>query len=185
MASKFYFNVEIIFLSVYNILQLTIKTFLKEVEVVSEPAKGYVEENTISEMFFKSHGRLNRLRFLKRRAVLAFLLTMLISLGYRVMGYEFGQVTIYATVYNTIVSLIFVIPTYFLNVRRLQDMNKGKTIAVVYAILTSIMAFMDFTGMNYLLYVALVFVTIVFMINGYLLVSPGTNGKNRYGASPI
>lgn len=158
---------------------------MKEVEFVSEPAKGYVPENTVREMFFKSHGRLNRLRFIKRRAVLAILLTMLLSLGYKVLGYEFGQVTTYATIYNTVISLIFVVPTYFLNVRRLQDMNKGKTIAVVYAILTSIMAFMDFTGMNYMIYVALTFATIVFMINGYLLVSPGTNGKNRYGASPI
>ena len=152
---------------------------------MSEPAKGYVPENTFREMFFKSHGRLNRRRYIKRRIVLAILLTISLSLGYKLLGYEFGQATIYAATYNTIISLLFVIPTYFLNVRRLQDMNKGRTLAVVYAILTSIMAFMDFTGVNYMLYIALIFVTIVFMINGYLFVSPGTNGKNRFGASPI
>ena len=152
---------------------------------MSETAKGYVEEKTISEMFFKANGRLNRLRYFKRRLVLGILLTMLISLGYRVLGYEFGQTTIYASAYNTIVSLLFIIPNYFLNVRRLQDMNRGKTIAVVYAIITSIMAFLDFTGVNWLLYVSLIFVTIVFAISGYLLVVPGTPGNNRYGASPI
>jgi len=158
---------------------------LKEVEFVAETPKAYTPENTITEMFFKAHGRLNRLRYFKRRVVLGCLLYALLYLGYRVLGYEFGQTTIYASMYNTVVSLIFVIPTYFLNVRRLQDMNRGKTIAVVYAIITSIMAFMDFTGVNWLLYVALIFVTVVFMLSGYMLVVPGTQGNNRYGASPV
>ena len=158
---------------------------MKEVEFVSETATGYIEEKTISEMFFKSKGRLNRLRYFKRRVVLGILLYVFIYLGYRVLGYEYGQDNFYASTYNTIVSLLFIIPTYFLNVRRLQDMNRGKTLAVVYAILTSIMAFMDFTGVNYMLYIALTFVTIVFMLSGYMLVVPGTQGKNRYGASPI
>ena len=158
---------------------------MKEVEFVSETATGYIEEKTISEMFFKSKGRLNRLRYFKRRVVLGILLYVFIYLGYRVLGYEYGQDNFYAATYNTIVSLLFIIPTYFLNVRRLQDMNRGKTLAVVYAILTSIMAFMDFTGVNYMLYIALTFVTIVFMLSGYMLVVPGTQGKNRYGASPI
>ncbi len=152
---------------------------------MSETATGYIEEKTISEMFFKSKGRLNRLRYFKRRVVLGILLYVFIYLGYRVLGYEYGQDNFYAATYNTIVSLLFIIPTYFLNVRRLQDMNRGKTLAVVYAILTSIMAFMDFTGVNYMLYIALTFVTIVFMLSGYMLVVPGTQGKNRYGASPI
>ncbi|MBQ7705721.1 MAG: DUF805 domain-containing protein [Selenomonadaceae bacterium] len=152
---------------------------------MTEPAKGYVEENTISEMFFKSNGRLNRLRYFKRRLVLGVLLYVFIYLGYRVIGYEFGQENFYASTYNTVVSLIFVIPTYFLNVRRLQDMNRGRTLAVVYAILTSVMAFLDFTGINYMLYISLILVTMVFMISGYMLIAPGTNGKNRYGLSPI
>ena len=152
---------------------------------MTEPAKGYVEENTISEMFFKSNGRLNRLRYFKRRLVLGILLYVFIYLGYRVIGYEFGQENFYASTYNTVVSLIFVIPTYLLNVRRLQDMNRGRTLAVVYAILTSVMAFLDFTGINYMLYISLILVTMVFMISGYMLIAPGTNGKNRYGLSPI
>ena len=152
---------------------------------MSETAKDYVEETTITEMFFKAHGRLNRLRYFKRKIVLSVLLYVLIYLGYRVLGYEYGQENFYASTYNTIVTLIFVIPNYFLNVRRLQDINKGKFLAVVYLILTSIMAFLDFTGVNYMLYISLILVTIVFFIGGYLLIAPGTNGKNRYGASPI
>lgn len=153
---------------------------------MSESANGYVEETTISEIFFKTNGRLNRLRYFKRKFVLGVLLTMLLTLGYKVLGYEFGNVTTpYAAIYNTVVSLIFIIPNYCLSVRRLQDMNKGKLLAVVYAILSAIMAFLDFTGINYLFYFSLGLVTATLAIGGYILIVPGTYGKNRYGASPI
>ena len=152
---------------------------------MSETATGYVEETTITQMFFKSNGRLNRLRYFKRKLVLGVLLYVLIYLGYKVLGYEYGQENSSAAMYNTIISLIFVVPNFFLNVRRLQDMNKGKLLAVIYAIITSVMAFLDFTGINYMLYFSLILVTAVFFIGGYMLISPGTNGKNRFGASPI
>lgn len=152
---------------------------------MSETAKGYVEETTITQMFFKANGRLNRLRYFKRKIVLGVLLYVLIYLGYKVLGYEYGQENFHAATYNTVVSLLFVIPNYFLNVRRLQDMNKGKLLAVIYAIITSVMAFLDFTGINYMLYFSLILATLVFMIGGYMLISPGTNGKNRFGESPI
>ena len=152
---------------------------------MSETSTGYVEETTITQMFFKSNGRLNRLRYFKRKLVLGVLLYVLIYLGYKVLGYEYGQENSSAAMYNTIISLIFVVPNFFLNVRRLQDMNKGKLLAVIYAIITSVMAFLDFTGINYMLYFSLILVTAVFFIGGYMLISPGTNGKNRFGASPI
>ncbi len=147
---------------------------------------GYVEESTLWELFLKRSGRLNRWRYFKRRLVLGILITMILTFGYRLFGYEFGQVnTPYAGIYNTVVSLIFIIPTYCLNVRRLQDMNRGKIIALVYAAISVAMAFMDFTGINSGLYVALTLATMSFAISGYLLISPGTRGKNRYGLSPI
>ena len=152
---------------------------------MSESPTGYVEETTITQMFFKSNGRLNRLRYFKRKLVLGVLLYVLIYLGYKVLGYEYGQENSSAAMYNTIISLIFVVPNFFLNVRRLQDMNKGKLLAVIYAIITSVMAFLDFTGINYMLYFSLFLATAVFFIGGYMLISPGTNGKNRFGASPI
>lgn len=152
---------------------------------MSESPTAYVEETTISQMFFKSYGRLNRLRYFKRKLVLGVLLYVLIFLGYKVLGYEYGQENSSAAMYNTFISLIFVVPNYFLNVRRLQDMNKGKILAVIYAIITSVMAFLDFTGINYMLYFSLFLATAVFFIGGYMLISPGTNGNNRFGESPI
>ena len=153
---------------------------------MSDSAKGYVEESTITEMFFKRNGRLNRLRYFKRKLVLGILIYVLMYIGYKVMGYEFGQIsTPNAAIYNTIVSLIFIIPDYCLSVRRLQDMNKGKTLAVIYVILSAIMAFLDFTGVNYMFYILLILATAKLAIGGYMLIVPGTHGKNQYGASPI
>ena len=153
---------------------------------MSELAEGYIEDKTISENFFKLNGRLNRLRYLKRKILLGVLLYVFLYLGYRILGFEFGQVeTPYAAIYNTIVSLVFIIPNYCLSVRRLQDMNRGKTLAVVYAVLSAIMAFLDFTGVNYMFYLLLILATATLAIGSYMLVVPGTRGKNRYGASPI
>ena len=152
---------------------------------MTESAKGYVEESTISEMLFKSNGRLNRLRYFKRTFFLWFTLKMLLYLGYKIFGYEFGQANFQAEFYNTAVTLIFIFPNYCLSVRRLQDMNKGKTLAVISAILSAIMAFLDFTGVNYMFYFLLLLATARIAIGGYMLVAPGTYGNNRYGESPI
>lgn len=157
---------------------------------MSEEKFSYVEDNTISEMFFKTSGRLNRWRYFKRRFVLGVLLTMLLTLGYRVLGYEYGQVTTSAAVYNAIISIIFIVPTFCLNVRRLQDMNRGKALAIIYAVLTATMACLDFNvldlyGQDALSYVILLMAFFSLMLSLYMVVAPGTRGKNSYGPSPI
>lgn len=157
---------------------------------MSEQKVGYVAEDSLTEMFFKRHGRLNRWRYFKRRFVLGVLLTMLLTLGYRVLDYEYGQVSTSATIYNAVITLIFIVPTYCLNVRRLQDMNRGKLLAVVYAILTAVMSFMDFNVLelyqkDYLSFAILLMAFFSLAISLYLFIAPGTRGKNRYGLSPI
>lgn len=157
---------------------------------MSEEKSTYVEDEDIFQMFFKTHGRLNRWRYFKRRLVLGILLTMLLTLGWRILGYEYGQVSTSATIYNAIITLIFIVPTYCLNVRRLQDMNRGKLLAVAYAILTAVMAFMDFNVLelyqkDYLSFLILLMAFFSLALSLYFVIAPGTRGKNRYGASPI
>lgn len=144
----------------------------------------HVEDNGLRENFFKTEGRLNRWRYFKRRLALGVTVTLLLTLGYRIFGYEFGQASAFATIYNAVISLAFVVPTYCLNVRRLQDMNRGRRLAIIYAALTAVLAFLDFT-LGYLLYVALVLATAALALSLYLFVSPGTRGANSYGPSPI
>lgn len=157
---------------------------------MSEEKNLYVEDDDIFKMFLKTHGRLNRWRYFKRVLVLGIALTMLLTLGWRLLGYEYGHVSTSAMVYNAIITLIFIVPKYCLNVRRLQDMNRGKFLAVVYAILTAVMAFMDFNVLelyqqNFLSYAILLMAFFSLAISLYMLIAPGTLGKNRYGASPI
>ena len=157
---------------------------------MSEEKIGYVEEDSFAEMFLKTHGRLNRWRYFKRVLVLGIAMTMLLTLGYKLLGYEYGQVSTSATICNAIITLIFIVPKYCLNVRRLQDMNRGKTLAVVYAILTAVMGFMDFNVLelyqqDLLSYAILLMAFFSLALSLYMLIAPGTRGKNRYGASPI
>lgn len=145
----------------------------------------------IKENFFKLSGRLNRWRYFKRRVVLAALTYIFLLIGYKLLGYEYGQTTTAASIYNGIISLLFIVPTSCLNVRRLQDMNSGKALAVVYAILKAAMAFMDFTfvefkQMNTLWgYLVPTAATFSMLLEMYLMISPGTYGKNKYGADPL
>jgi len=150
-----------------------------------------VADRSIKEIFFKLSGRLNRWRYFTRRVIVSVLTKFFLFIGYKVLGYEYGQVTMAAGIYNGVVSVIFLLPIFCLTVRRLQDMNKGKTLAVVYVIMNVFMAFSDmtFTDFKYMesvtSYLVLTLVTFSMMLDMYFMVSPGTYGKNKYGEDPL
>ena len=145
----------------------------------------------IKENFFKSSGRLNRWRYFVLRIILAVLTYIFLLIGYKLIGYEYGQTTTTATVYNGVVSLLFIIPTFCLNVRRLQDMNRGKLLAVVYAVMKAVMAFSDLTFNEFKYmdsaysYFVLTLATFSMLLDMYLMISPGTYGRNKYGENPL
>ena len=145
----------------------------------------------IKENFFKISGRLNRWRYFKRRVVLAVLTYICLLVGYKILGYEYGQTTTAAAVYNGVISMLFIIPATCLNIRRLQDMNRGKALAVVYAVLKTVMAFSDitFTEFKYMYtvssYIVLTLATFSMLLDMYLMLAPGSYGKNKYGANPL
>ena len=141
--------------------------------------------------FFKLSGRLNRFRYFIYRIILAVVTYILLLIGYKIIGYEYGQVTTAAMIYNGVISLLMLIPTSCLNIRRLQDMNRGKAIAVAYAILKISMAFTDFTFSDFKYmdtmsaYLVPTLATFSMMFDMYFMISPGTYGKNRYGENPL
>jgi len=145
----------------------------------------------IKENFFSFSGRLNRLRYFVLRIILAVLTYIFLLIGYKILGYEYGQTTTSAAIYNGVISLIFIVPTFCLNVRRLQDMNRGKLLAVVYAIMKAVMAFSDltFSEFKYMntfsAYGVLTLATFSMLLDMYLMISPGTYGKNKYGENPL
>jgi len=158
---------------------------------VVERQKSCAQDSTITEIFFRTSGRINRWRYFTRRMILAVLTYIFLFVGYKVLGYEYGQVTTAAGIYNGVISIIFLVPIFCLTVRRLQDMNKGKLLAIVYAIMQITMAFSDltFTDFKYMdsafSYFLLTLATFSMMLDMYFMISPGTYGKNKFGANPL
>ena len=158
---------------------------------MADKQKSCAEDRTIKEIFFRTSGRLNRWRYFTRRVVLSVLTKFFLFVGYKVLGYEYGQITTTAEIYNSVVSIIFLFPIFCLTVRRLQDMNKGKFLAVVYVILNVVMSFSDITFTDFKQmdtvapYLVLTMVTFSMLLDMYFMISPGTYGKNKYGANPL
>ena len=158
---------------------------------MADKQKSCADDRTIKEIFFRHSGRLNRWRYFKRRVVLAILTYIFLLIGYKILGYEYGQVTASAGIYNGIISLIFLIPTTCLNIRRLQDMNQGIFLAVAYVILKAVMAFSDitFTEFKHMdttsAYLVPILATFSMLFEMYFMISPGTYGRNKYGANPL
>ncbi len=152
--------------------------------------KFFAEDKTIKDIFFKTSGRLPRLRYFACRIILFVLTMMFLFIGYKIIGYEYGQVTTGAVICNGIITTIFLIPKTCLNIRRLQDMNKGKTLAIIYVAFELIMAFSDFTYTDFwkmpaYAYLILTLATFSMFLDLYLMISPGTYGRNKYGENPL
>ena len=155
--------------------------------------KSCADDKTIYEVFFKTSGRLNRFRYFLRRVVLSVLTKIFLFAGYKVIGYEYGQTTTAAVIYNSAISIIFLIPIFCLTVRRLQDMNQGKLLAVVYVTLNIVTAvaftditFTEFKQMDTISpYLVLSLATFSMLMDMYFMISPGSYGKNKYGENPL
>ena len=160
---------------------------------MTDKQKSCAQDRTIKEIFFRTDGRLNRWRYFTRRVIVSIVTKIFLFIGYKILGYEYEQVTTAATVYNSAVSIIFLLPIYCLTVRRLQDMNQNKMLAVVYVILNVITAvafsditFAEFKQMDTMSpYIVLSFATFSMMLDLYFMISPGTYGKNKFGSNPL
>ena len=145
------------------------------------------EDKTFAEIFLGREGRLNRWRFFKRSLVLGFLMAAISVTGDFFLS-ENWEPTISSKLFNALVSLAFLFPTYCLNVRRLHDMNKTELLAKVNLVFGIFFSCMDFDFRSATLpYTILIFATatISIGISLYMLVSPGTRGSNRYGNDPL
>lgn len=123
----------------------------------------YQKDTTIFEMFLSINGRLNRLRYVKRSALLVlieFILAFAIALVFK--DPFLNDLTSTGYVAMAIMLLIFAPPHYMLMIRRLHDLNK--------------------TGWFCLL-MLIPFVNTIFSL--YVLFAPGTVGYNQYGADPV
>ena len=83
----------------------------------------YITDKTFADMFFKKDGRLNRWRYFKRMLLVSIIRFIIIIGLVIIMADDFGNTSTGEDVFITIVSLCFLIPEYFLTVRRLKDLN--------------------------------------------------------------
>jgi len=142
----------------------------------------YVPDTTIKEMFWTGESRLNRLRFLKRNLALAGFVFITFFAIYLALGItsEFAEMTdelllqhpaiLLSTAFLQIFTAVI---SYKLDVRRLKDIGRGKSLAVVNLIIGLIGA-------------GFYFISVISLgISLYLLFAPGTKGANMYGPDPL
>ena len=140
---------------------------------------GYIEDKTIQDMFLKTTGRLNRLRYFKR---------CLAIMSIAFVAIIFGAVSLNQYDFNTfmkIISILFMPFNYCLNVRRLQDMNCDNKLAIASLVIQGIqISEIDTIAYTYSL-ISSVAVVISMIIGMFLLFKDGTHGVNDYGPDPL
>ena len=119
------------------ILNEVCKTDLSKNNAPKEP-EVYTEDKTMQEMFIKTTGRLNRLRYFKRVMVVT-VATLAIGFPFfMIFSDEWGNLTSFGNMITIIIGIIALFPMYCLDVRRLQDMDKDNTIAKISFVISAI-----------------------------------------------
>lgn len=148
-------------------------------------AQVYQEDKTLEEMFLKTTGRLNRLRYFKR-SVLLILITLLVSLPFAVVFSDsMGNLTAEGDIIAAVINLVMLFPSYCLDVRRLHDMDKDDTLAKINFVLGVAIIFSgngDPFELSTLEVIVSLLITVILI---YMLFVPGTNGENKYGPDPL
>lgn len=162
--------------------KLRLKDHVKICPACGTPiTNGYIPDQNLVEMFFKEDGRLNRLRYFKRCIVL-----LIIGMIARCISDDVGMVA----------EILLIIPGMFLDIRRLQDLDKDPILAYVsaVAIFLATEVFMDDMSLSAAtdlgiftndLKIAVLLGLTHAIIGIYLLLVEGTVGKNRFGADPV
>ena len=131
----------------------------------------------IKKIYFSSEGRINRLEYFKRFLafvavifVLSFIMNIVFVFGCVFAGLSgedlVGALENFSNVASVLVFILSLVVQYHLDVRRLHDLNRGNTLAIVR-------------------FVTIIIVIPAFLIGIYLLFFKGTTGSNDYGSDPL
>ena len=119
----------------------------------------------LTKKFFNMKGRLNRKPFFLRTVIL-FAITVAMNMLMEVTENSVMAVALFAAFLSIIVGVAIMISYVSLMIRRLNDLNKEKTLKI------------------FLVVLGLLPVTSL-LIMAYLLSAKGTPGSNKYGDDPI
>lgn len=143
----------------------------------------YEEDHDAFNIIFKTSGRLNRLRYLKRCLAVAFIELVILGVAYTLFSNEWGMLSGFGNVLITILLIAGQVPYYCLNVRRLHDLDKGDTLAQVLFGIDVVAAISSNSLSTSLIETAAYGLATIACI--YLVFFPGTHGDNKYGADPL
>ncbi len=154
--------------------------------LLTSPDDVYTPDKTLGEIILKTDGRLNRKRYLKRFfiiGVMEFLFIMLLAMLFFVAeGRNVDERFTYA---YTFVLMIFLVPQYCLDVRRLHDLNRGSFLAVLSFLCGMTLVLGGYTGADGTRPDQIIASTVSCVVGFYLLFAKGKTGKNQYGADPL
>ena len=141
----------------------------------------------MQEMFFQSSGRLNRLRYFKRSFALGIVEGILCIAVAIVFGNEWGMLTKTGETITMAIYIAFLVPYYFLMVRRLHDIDKDEKLAYFCVAISLIYVLIGGTNPDFdnLSGQDMVILLINGCVNLYILFAPGTRGDNQYGPDPL
>ncbi|MBR2179240.1 MAG: DUF805 domain-containing protein [Selenomonadaceae bacterium] len=154
-------------------------------DVISNPQDTYVADTTVRDMFLKSSGRLNRLRYFKRSVVVGIfkvLMMLILLIMLKLFNVDLDDLDLFHIV--IVVYIVFTVFFYFLYVRRLQDLNKNNTLAIIRTVSGLVLLFLTATQ-DETTVLSLIVSLITLYIDLYLLFADGTHGRNDYGADPL
>ena len=143
-------------------------------------------KESLMEKFFSPKGRIGRLTFFKRNLVIVgieLLILFMVSFLGIIANVVLSEMPTWIDISLAVVLLIFLVPSYFLDVKRLHDLGKDSTLAkiflgvgilsVTYSLIYPAME--SFSAIGTILSIA----TLVFAT--YLLFTKGEDKVNQYG----
>ena len=153
------------------------------------PGGGRVPDSGIYENFFKRDGRLNRWRYFKRFAVLAFVEMIILVVIFVATSNMIGELSPRGVVITNAFYIIWQIPLYCLMVRRLHDCGRDEKFAqICFAINTAWVILSPETNINAPAEqspVEMIILLVAGVIGLYIMFCPGTKGTNQYGEDPL
>lgn len=154
----------------------------------------YKEDVTITEKFFSTKGRLNRMRYFKRWLIVELVMFVLCGIVASTFSTPWGDVTHTGEVMINLILIATIIPNYCLNVRRIKDIGKDENIVSGVATLEALLALVqmyclsdwDFgSSKTSTQQLGLSISMIRLVIFAWLQKTAGTVGSNKYGADPL
>ena len=136
--------------------------------------------------FLTAEGRLNRWKYFKLLLILSLIELVAVVILFMIFSDEFWNLTSVGETLTNIIAVAALLPTYFLDVRRLHDFNQDDTLAKISAALTFYTTiFIDFENLIFMSALDRVVGVATFVLAMYILFKPGTRGENQYGADPL